>query len=87
MYHNQSGVNRLIVFRENSALSHGGIGIGSGEDILLEGNRVANPSTSSMDPTGPLDAALPRVDGILVQNTTRGVVMRDNKAAATSTEL
>ena len=70
-----------------ATVSHGGIGIGSGEDILLEGNRVANPSTSSMDPTGPLDAALPRVDGILVQNTTRGVVMRDNKAAATSTEL
>ena len=86
MYNEDPGFNRLIVFRENLALSHGGISIGSGQDILLEGNRVDNPSTASMDPTGPLDAALPRTNGILVQNTTRGVVMRNNKAATKSTE-
>ena len=80
MYNDVPGINRLIVFRENSALSHGGIGIGSGADILLEGNRVANPSTATMDPPGPLHAAAPRTNGILVQNTTRGVVMRNNEA-------
>jgi hypothetical protein len=47
MYNTAAGVNRLIVFRENSALSHGGISIGSGSDVLLEDNRVANPSTAS----------------------------------------
>jgi len=78
MYNNVAGTNRLIVFRENTALSHGGISIGSGSDILLEDNRVANPSTATMDPTGPLDAASPRTNGILVQNTTRGVVARNN---------
>jgi hypothetical protein len=80
MYNDIPGVNRLVVFRENSALSHGGIGIGSGQDILLEGNRVANPSSANMDPPGPLHAASPRTNGILVQNTTRGVVMRNNEA-------
>jgi hypothetical protein len=78
MYNNVAGTNRLIVFRENTALSHGGISIGSGSDILLEDNRVANPSTATMDPTGPLDAASPRANGILVQNTTTGVVARNN---------
>eukprot|EP01051_Picozoa_sp_SAG22_P021714 SAG22_NODE_4907_length_1135_cov_1.680502_1_plen_80_part_00 len=78
MYNDVAGTNRLIVFRENTALSHGGISIGSGADVLLEDNRVANPSTASMDPPGPLAAASPRVDGILVQNTTSGVVMRHN---------
>ena len=78
MYNNVAGTNRLIAFRENTALSHGGIGIGSGSDVLLEDNQVANPSTATMDPTGPLGAASRRANGILVQNTTSGVVARGN---------
>ena len=81
MYHgatSRNNVNRLIVFRENRADSHGGISIGAGTDVLLEDNDVASAAFSNADPTGPLDAASTRVDGILVHNTTHGVVMRNN---------
>jgi hypothetical protein len=76
-------VNRLIVFRENYAVSHGGITIGAGTDVLLEDNDVASASLPNTDPSGPLTGT-PRVDGILVGlNTTHGIVMRNNKALKT----